>query len=332
MFEHKKAHRNVVSESIHKFDVGVFKPTLQMDFLDLGIKAEECWSQGGFTEGPTIDNDGSVFFSDIPRHRIMRFDPKNHQTTIWREDCGAPNGLKFTPEGNLLVCEGAEGGNRRLSCIDRNENQSIVADQYEGRKLNSPNDVIVAPNGDIYFSDPRYIAFETGEEKELDFEGVFRVRAGQLMLATKELLRPNGLLITRDGKHAFLADNHHWEGGNRDLVRMEVTESGALINKKVLFSFRQNQRSFDGMTFDMEGNIYACAGVGEDAGIYVFSQNGEHLALISNMECPTNCTFGGPSDPSTLYYTAQLANPKNEEPSFGLFSISMKKNGYTIYP
>jgi len=304
-----------------------FKATSQYSILAKDAKMELLWEGGKFTEGPTLDADGAVIFTDIFSNKIMRFDPKTGKTSLWRDNSGAANGLKATKRG-LLICEGADGGFRSVSLI-KNGKRTVIADKFNGKRFNSPNDIDEAPNGDLYFTDPRYV----GDEKmEIDFEGVYLIRNGKVSLATKELQRPNGIVITRDGKYAIIADNNNNPGGNRTLVKMTIKEDGTLHDKKVLFSFRDDQRGFDGLALDLEGNIYATAGLGADAAIYVFSPEGEHLAFIDVPDNPTNCTFGGVGEENVLYFTAQVITGNTEPLNMGLYRIKIKKKGHRLYP
>ena len=305
-----------------------FKATSQYSILAKDAKMELLWEGGKFTEGPTLDANGAVLFTDIFSNKIMRFDPKSGETTLWRDNSGAANGLKSTKRG-LLVCEGADGGFRAVSLIDKNGKRTVIADNINNKRFNSPNDIDEAPNGDLYFTDPRYVG---SEKMEIGFEGVYLIRDGKVSLATKELQRPNGIVITRDGKYAIIADNNHEPGGNRTLVKMTIRKDGTLYDKKNLFSFRDDQRGFDGLALDMEGNIYATAGLGADAAIYVFSQEGEHLAFIDVPDNPTNCTFGGKGEENVLYFTAQVITGNTDPLNMGLYRIKLKKKGHRLYP
>ena len=304
-----------------------FEPINQYSIIAEDAKMELLWEGGKFTEGPTLDADGAVIFTDIFSNKIMRFDPKTGKTALWRDNSGSANGLKATKKG-LLVCEGADGGFRAVSLI-KNGKRTVIADKFENKKFNSPNDIDEAPNGDLYFTDPRYVGKES---MEIPFEGVFLIRNGKVSLATKELQRPNGIVITRDGKYAIIADNNNNPGGNRTLVKMAIKEDGTLYDKKILFSFRDDQRGFDGLALDMEGNIYATAGLGADAGIYVFSPEGKHLAFIDVPENPTNCTFGGVGEENVLYFTAQVITGNTKPLNMGLYRIKLKKKGHRLYP
>ncbi len=300
-----------------------FSPGKQQEFVASSAKLKCLWKDGSFTEGPTIDKSGAVLFTDIRNNRIMKYDPDTGMTSIFRTNSGSANGLFMTQKGELLACEGASGGNRRISITDRNGIIKTLTDSYMGKKFNSPNDITVAANGDIYFTDPRYGA-NADEPKEFPFEGVFLIRNGKTILATKETEKPNGLLISKDGKTAFIADNN--PKGARELLRFDIEKDGTFSNKTLLYKFSGNQRGIDGMAMDSEGNIYATAGKGAESGIYVFSPNGSHLALIELPDKPTNCTFGGPTAPNTLYITCQVKRQPDKYRKFGLFKIELKKS------
>lgn len=311
-------------------EVGEFSAWKQNEIISPKAKHELLWRGGKFTEGPTIAKDGSVLFTDIPRNLIMRYDQKSGKTSVWRKNTGSANGLKFSEQGDLLICEGADKGGRRLSMVNAKGEYKVIAGSYMGKKFNSPNDVDVAPNGDMYFTDPRY----TGNEKmEIPHEGIYIVRNSKVEVVSSDVEKPNGILVSRDGKFVFVADNNHHDGGKRTLERFDITPSGKLINKKTLYSFRNNQRGFDGMAFDIEGNIYATAGLGKYAAIYVFSPSGEQLAFIKVYDNPTNCIFGGPDEPYTLYYTAQVKTDDPKAPmDMGLYRVKLKKMGHRLFP
>src|SRR5207249_2683850 len=136
-------------------------------FVAPGAKLERLWSEGEFTEGPAEGPDGCVYFSDIG-NRIMKFDPKTGKTSEFRNPSGRSNGLKFDARGRLIACEGANtGGNRRVSITEKDGTVKTLADKFDGKMLNSPNDLTLDSKGRIYFSDPRYVG---DEKRELDHE------------------------------------------------------------------------------------------------------------------------------------------------------------------
>ena len=301
---------------------GNFVPTKQLEIVSSASKLKQLWAGGKFTEGPTIDNAGNVLFTDIRVNRIMKYDRKTGYTSIYRKNSNGANGLLFR-KGKLYSCEGADLQFGSVAVTEINGEKRVLASEYKGKKLNSPNDLVMANNGVIYFTDPRY---GSTEGKELDFEGVFMIKRGKTILATKETERPNGILISYDQKTMFIADNNNKPGGARTLLKFDIKSDGTLTNRKVLFSFRDDQRGMDGMAMDKEGNIYATAGKGADSGIYVFSPEGVHLAFIPLPDMPTNCAFGGSGEKNMLYITCQANRQPNSNKKFGLFRIELNKS------
>lgn len=304
-----------------------FTPTAQDAIVASDAKLELLWAEGEFTEGPALAPDGSIVFSDIG-NTMYRFNPKTKQVSVYRAKSGRSNGLMFNQQGELIACEGANtGGGRRISITGRDGKVRSLSDGIDGKRFNSPNDLAIAPNGDVYFTDPRYVG---DDPRDLDYEGVFRVTPdGQTTIATKDVTKPNGILISKNGQTAFVADHHPSKEQGRVLLKFDVARDGTLANKRVLHSFGPH-RGIDGMTFDTEGNVYATAGSGERAGIYVFSPEGKHLALLKLPGDPTNCVFGGGPEANILYITA--AAPKEQGGKYALYRVPLKTRGYHVVP
>ncbi len=305
-----------------------FKPTAKNRIVPKGATTEMIWAKGEFTEGPTLGPDNVVYFSDIG-NRTMCFNPTTGKTTVHRAASGKSNGLMMDRKGNLIACEGANGGNRRISVTSPNGKTRALADRWNGKKFNSPNDLAIDSKGRVYFTDPRYAG---DEPREIDFEGVYLVeRDGTVKLATKDVEKPNGILVSLDGKHVYVADNNSDPKGHHHLLEFTVKKDGTLGGKKVVFDFGPDRRGIDGMTLDVKGNIYATAGKKARAGIYVFSSTGKNLAFIKAPGSPTNCVFGGGKEKSVLYITAQTApKPEGSKP-WGLFRIRLKIAGHHIF-
>ena len=307
---------------------GDFVPTAQDKIVPAGAKLETLWGEGEFTEGPALAPDGSIFFSDIGQS-IYRYDPKTSKTELFRRPSGRTNGLMFNQKGDLIACEGANtGGNRRISITTgiaggKDGEVKTLADRFEGKRFNSPNDLDIDAQGRVYFTDPRYVG---GEPRELDFEAVFLVAPdGSVKVATREVSKPNGILISLDGKTVYVSDNN--PQGSRQLVAFSVKADGTLEGKRVLHDFGTG-RGIDGVALDTSGNIYGTAGSGDKAGVYVFSLDGKPLALIPTPGDPTNCCFGGGSDASLLYVTC--ANSKDRGAKYGLYRVKLNVTGYNI--
>jgi sugar lactone lactonase YvrE len=300
-------------------------PPARDEIVAIGAELELLWGEGSFTEGPAVAPDGTVYFTDIRKNRIMRFHPKTGKTEVFRENSGSANGLVFDAKGNLIACEGADGGLRRVTSTAPDGTVTVLSDNWHGKKLNSPNDVAVAPNGDVYFTDPRY---RGPESRDLDFEGVFRVSEGATTVATTLVERPNGILIAPNGRRAYVADNHNSADGARHLLSFDIEASGRFSSKRVLVNFGTGRRGIDGMAMDTGGNIYATAGLREKAGVYVFSPTGKLRAVIKVPDAPTNCTFGGPGEENMLYITAATGvRTETTTPTFGLYRIRLNTRG-----
>ena len=279
--------------------------------------------QVAFTEGPAWHPDGSVYFTDVENNRIMRRDA-NGQIRVFRIPSGRANGLVFDLEGRLIACEGAnEGGNRRVTRTEKNGTITVLADNYEGKRLNSPNDVTIDGKGYVFFTDPRYgkrDQLEIVDDRGTVIEGVYRISPdGELkMLLSHEVKRPNGLAISPDGRFLFVADNaNDAHAFARKLWRFELDGNRDIVagSQKLLFDWG-TERGPDGMAIDSLGRLYVTAGLNYPApphetatkykaAVYVVDpRTGELLKTIPlPMDMITNCAFGGPGL-KTLFITS----------------------------
>lgn len=301
-----------------------FEPAAQGEIVAPDAKVELVWGEGEFTEGPALARDGAILFSDIG-NRIYRFDPRTKAVKVFRDPSGRANGLAFDGRGRLVACEGANtGGGRRISITEPDGTVRTLADSFEGKRFNSPNDLAVDAAGRVYFSDPRYVG---AEPRELDFEAVFLVDTdGRVKVATRDVQKPNGIAVAADGKTVFVADNNAAPGGNLHLLAFRVAADGTLADKRILHTFKDGQRGIDGMTLDAQGHIFATAGKGEESGIYVFAPDGKQLAFIAVPGTPTNCEFGGDGESQILYITAAIPNTQNKDASgekHGLYRVPL---------
>ncbi len=269
-------------------------------FVAPGSGLEKLWSEGEFTEGPAEGPDGCVYFSDIG-NRIMKFDPKTKTTSAFRDPSGRSNGLKFDAKGRLIACEGANtGGNRRISVTEKDGTVKTLADKFGGKRFNSPNDLTLDAKGRIYFSDPRYVG---AEPRELDHESVYRVDPdGTVARVTTDVRKPNGLVISPDGKTLYVSDHSGDATGSRALVAYPLNADGTVGKRRVLHDFGK-ERGIDGMTVAADGTVVATAGSKAAGGIYFFAPDGKQLGFLQTQEDPNNCCFAGP-DRRTLYITA----------------------------
>ncbi|MEM3046187.1 MAG: SMP-30/gluconolactonase/LRE family protein [Candidatus Bathyarchaeia archaeon] len=247
-----------------------------------------------FTEGPVWNTAGGfLLFSDIPANQIKRWSPKEGVLTF-REPSGNSNGLTYDREGRLIACE---HGNRRVSRTEHDGTVTTLVDRFEGKRLNSPNDVVVKSDGTVYFTDPPYGV--TPEQQELPFAGVFRFfpDSGELRVLVKDFERPNGLAFSPDERLLYIGDS-----SDKRHVRVFTVENDGSLGKGRLFAELRSKEPGppDGMKVDVEGRLYVAAA----GGIWVFASTGERLGMISVPETPSNCAWGD-ADRRSLYITAR---------------------------
>jgi gluconolactonase len=286
--------------------------------LPAGATVEKVAGGCKFTEGPAVDAAGNVFFSDSPNNRIMVL-PAGGTARVWKTGTRGANGMLFDRQGRLVTCNSqlAPDG-RSVTRYEKNGRVTLLADRYAGKKLNSPNDLALDRSGRIYFTDPRY--GEAGD-LEQDRMAVYRIeKDGKLTPVIDDVQVPNGILITPDNRTLYVADNNPAQGGARTLIAYDIDRGRRVSRRKVLYDLG-SERGIDGMVLDVEGNIYATAGLGERTGVYVISPQGNLLTFIRTPETATNCTFGGP-DLRTLYITAGES----------LYRIRTTLSGWLVYP
>jgi gluconolactonase len=286
-----------------------------------------------FTEGPAVDRDGTVYFSDMRNNRIMKLAPSG-ELSVFRSEAGRANGNLFDREGRLVTCEGAEqgpGGGRRITRTDlRTGAIEILTDRYDGQRYNSPNDLAVDTRGRIYFTDPRY---SDSAGRDQDAEAVYRLDPSGTVtriVSQPEVQKPNGIAVTPDDRTLYLVDSNPVPGGNKKIWAFDLDPDGAVSNQRLVYDFAPG-RGGDGLRVDREGNIWVAAGVvfrgypgvtlDVPAGIYVITPKGR---LVGRIPIPedllTNLTYG-PPDGKTLYVTAGAT----------LYRIPINVSGYVLH-
>ncbi len=260
-------------------------------------KIEKLAGAFKFTEGPVwFAGKRELLFSDIPADRIVRWVPRKEGSAVetFRTPSGQSNGLTLDKQGRLIACEHA---NRRVTRTEADGTITVLADRFEGKRLNSPNDVVVKSDGTIYFTDPPYGV--DSKLRELDFQGVYRIanNGETLALLVRDFNKPNGLAFSPDEKVLYIADTEGTAETNGGFIRAyDVAADGTLANGRI---FTQVPGP-DGMKVDVEGNVYCTA----SDGVEVFSPSGKKLGVISPAEQPANCAFGD-ADWKTLYMTCR---------------------------
>jgi gluconolactonase len=254
-----------------------------------------------------------LLFSDIPPNRIMRWSAPSNEAIVFMQPAGytgsrprggepGTNGLTLDKAGRLVACD---HGDRRVYRLESDGTKKTLADKYDGKRLNSPNDLCYKSNGDLYFTDPPYGLEKNWDDpaRELDFCGVYRLSAdGNLTLLTKELTRPNGIAFSPDEKTLYVAQSDPsaaiWRA-------FDVTYDGTLSNSRVLFDatdwVKAGRKGLpDGLKVDKDGNLWATG----PGGVVVLDKNGKHLGTINTGEATANCGWG--DDGGTLYVTADM--------------------------
>lgn len=279
------------------------------EIVPAGAKIEKLASGFRFTEGPVWTHDGYLLFSDIPNNSILKWTPAEG-VSVFLKPSGfngatapegafiGPNGLTVDHQGRLIICQ---HGNRQLVRRDKSGKITVLAATYEGKRLNSPNDVVVGSDGSIYFTDPPYGLAKQDDDpaKELKFNGVYRLSRGSLQLVYRDLSRPNGLAFSPDEKTFYVGNS---DEKKKIWMKFDVQPGGSVANGKLFYDVTSETAAGvpDGMKVDNKGNLY-CTGPG---GIWVFSSGGKHLGNIDPPEVPANLAWGD-ADGKTLYITAR---------------------------
>lgn len=257
------------------------------DFSELRI--ERAATGYRFTEGPVWSREGYLLFSDVPANRIIKLTPPN-ATSIFRENSGAANGNTFDSKGNLYTCEGA---NHRVSRTAPKGKIEILADTFEGKPFNAPNDIVVSKEGHVFFTDPAF--GNQADSKQIAFFGVYHVTPkGEVNAVARLQTRPNGIALSPNGRILYIANSDE-----RNVRAYDVDRSGATSNERVVIKGIDGVP--DGIKVDEKGNIYVTC-----RGVAIYSPSGILLRMIDMPETPANCAFGD-ADQQTLYVTARTS-------------------------
>ena len=262
----------------------------------------------GFTEGPVWDQSGFLYVSDETINKIYRLhlDGKKEEVIA----LGDPDGNTFDRQHRLIDCASVL---RAIIKVTPDGKYKILADRYNGKKFNSPNDVIVGPDGALYFTDPT-LDLVAGEKQEIPFQGVYRLDAkGNVQLLTKDLTQPNGLAFSPDGKHFYVDDSEQ-----RNIREFDFAPDGTLTNGRIFGEEPggKGEGVPDGMKVDQDGNIFVTG----PKGIWVWDAKGNHLGTIVMPEQPANLAWGD-KDYRTLYITATTS----------VYRLEMKTAGFVPY-
>lgn len=268
-----------------------------------GAELKLLSSEYKFTEGPAADAQGNVYFTDQPNDRILRWTPEGKIET-WLEPCGRSNGLFFDHQGNIIAC--ADNKNE-LWKIKPDKSHEVLAAGFDGKLFNGPNDVWVAGDGSLYFTDPYYKRpyWERADEKSQLPQRVYRLTSDykKISIAADDFRQPNGIVGDAEKRLLYIADI----GAGRT-YRFKLSDSGELVDKQLFC-----EMGSDGMTTDSQGNVYLTG----KAGVTVFNSSGKQIEVIAVPKGWTaNVCFGG-RDRKTLFITA----------SDSVYTIAMETSG-----
>jgi gluconolactonase len=302
------------------------------DIVPVDAKVEKLVDNFGFLEGPVwVRKGGFLLFSDIPANVIFKFSPEDGKAAVavpysgftGADSSGAgmqlnnghgtvtllgSNAVTLDPQGRIVYCA---HGDHQVVRLEADGRRTVLASQFEGKRLNSPNDLVYKSDGSLYFTDPP-AGLRDGDKdskKELPFNGVYLLRGGKLQLLTKDMTLPNGLAFTPDEKYLYVNDSV-----KKTIMRYEVQPDDTIANGQLFIDMTSDKAPGgpDGMKVDQRGNVY-CTGPG---GFWIMSPDGKHLGTVLTSELPANLAFGD-SDGKSLYLTART----------GLYRIRLKIPG-----
>ncbi|HEX2230539.1 MAG TPA: SMP-30/gluconolactonase/LRE family protein [Candidatus Binatia bacterium] len=265
-----------------------------------------------FTEGPVWTAPGHLLFSDPNANAIYKYSTPDAKLSVFKTNSGysgsevkeylqpGSNGLSLDPEGRLTV---NEHGNRRITRIEKDGSLTTLADNYHGKRLNSPNDLVYRSDGTLFFTDPPFglPKFYDDPRKQLAYSGVFSLNRGKLRLLSTDLRGPNGIALSPDEKYLYVGN---WDPKKKVIMRYELGVDGSLANGEVFFDMTKapGQEGIDGIKVDVRGNLY----VSGPGGLWILSPAARHLGTIIAPRHPHNFAWGG-EDAKTLYITAENA-------------------------
>ena len=279
------------------------------DIVPAGVRVEKVADGFQFTEGPVWSKEGALLFSDPNTNVIYRYDANAGSIGVYKARSGydgadigrlhqpGSNGLTFDPQGRLTICE---HGNRRVTRVEPDGKLTVLADRYEGKRLNSPNDLVYRSDGTLYFTDPPFGLPKAHEDpaREVPYTGVYCLKDGVLRLVGNDLTGPNGIAFSPDEKTLYVSD---WDTSKKIIMAYSVRPDGSLTKGRVFFDMTgaPGKEALDGLKVDRKGNVYS-SGPG---GVWIIAPNGRHLGTLHTPELPANMAWG--DDGKTLYLAAR---------------------------
>lgn len=274
--------------------------------IDHDAQLTSISSAFGFTEGPVWDKSGFLYVSDEVQNKIYRLYPNGNKETVIA--LGDPDGSTFDRQQRLIDCASVL---RAVIRVTAGGQYTILADKFEGKRFNSPNDVVTGPDGALYFTDPT-LDLPSGQKQEIPFQGVYRLdNNGRATLLIKDMSQPNGLAFSPDGKRLYVDDSDR-----RDICVFDFNPTAGATNERLFGDEKGSGGVPDGMRVDEEGNLFVVG----PRGIWVWNTDGRHLGTIVVPEQPANLTWGD-DDYKTLYITAATS----------VYRIETKTHGFIPY-
>jgi len=263
------------------------------DCVNRTSHVQKLWTGARWTEGPVYFPAGKyLLFSDIPNDRIMRYDETDGSVSVFRTPCNYANGHTVDRQGRLVSCE---HGGRRVSRTEIDGSITVIADSYQGKRLNSPNDVVVKSDGSIWFTDPPFGILSDYEGHKASPENGFNVyrvdeASGAITCVADDFIRPNGLAFSADEKKLYIVEcaGGRIKGAPSNIRVFDVSESGKLANSKVFADCTAGR--FDGMRFDADGRLWAAT----DDGVHCLEKDSTLIGKVKIPEICSNVVFGGP--------------------------------------
>lgn len=318
--EGKVGNRQFVETKINKLDPALDK------IISPDAKIEKLAGGFQFTEGPVWVKDGEYFLFSDPNANVIYRWSEDGQVSVFRTKSGytgfnigeyhqpGSNGLTLDPDGRLTI---NEHGNRRVVRLEKNGQITVLADKYDGKKLNSPNDLVYRSDGTLFFTDPAFGLPKVYDDprKELPYQGVYSLKDGKLNLLVKDLKGPNGIALSPDEKYLYIGD---WDDDYKVVMKYELNSDGTIENGSLFADLTSlpGEDAIDGIKVDQSGNVY----VSGPGGLWIYSPDGKVLGSLQGPEHPHNIAWGD-EDGKTLYLTAQT----------GIYRIRLNIPGATLW-
>jgi gluconolactonase len=308
--EFHKISAGPIAVAPHEVNVDVIRNDPAIDaIVPLNPKLFKLAEGFQFTEGPIWVKPGYLLFSDPNANTIYKYEPEG-KLSVFKTNSGysgtdvaeygqpGSNGLTVDLQGRLTI---NEHGNRRVTRVERDGRVSVLADKLDGKRLNSPNDLVYRSDGALFFTDPPFglPKFYDDARKELPYSGVFSLKDGTLKLISKDLKGPNGIAFSPDEKYLYVGN---WDPEKKVVNRYEIDAQGNASKGQIFFDMTNapGEDAIDGIKVDQKGNLYVCG----PGGIWILSPEGRHLGTIKTPKNPHNLAWGG-ADGKMLYITAQ---------------------------